>query len=160
MVQNGHIETKVCPLGDCAANFAHADYAQCAVTHICSVMRFGEHFFPFAVFYKTVEFGHAPRPGIGIKALDETLAAGIDAPGVIVADVVPGSPADLVGLEGLDRQRGQLGDVITHVDGNRVRTVNQLAEALAKIGIGNEATLTVARGNVERKVRVEIVDIG
>lgn len=104
--------------------------------------------------------GRAPRAGIGIAALDERAAAGLDLRGVVIAQVVPGSPADRAGLRGVDPITGRLGDVITHVEGEPVRTVAELAEALRAVGIGNRATLTILRGGQEATVTVEVVDIG
>ena len=107
-----------------------------------------------------IKRGRAPRPGIGVAALDERAAAALDAPGVVVAEVVPGSAADRAGLRGLDLRARRLGDVITHVDGRRARTVAELAEALRAAGIGNQALLTILRDGGEVQVSVEVTDIG
>jgi 2-alkenal reductase len=107
-----------------------------------------------------IETGHAPRPGIGIAALDETVAAGLDAPGVVVAEVFPDSAAARAGLRGIDRGTGRLGDVITAVAGKRVRTVADLAAALEEAGIGKTVQLTILRDGQERTVEVEVADIG
>ncbi|WP_027133384.1 S1C family serine protease [Geminicoccus roseus] len=104
--------------------------------------------------------GHAPRPGIGITTLDETVAAGLEAPGIVIAEILPGSAAEQAGLRGINPQAQEIGDVITHVDGQRVRTVAELAEKLAAAGIGNEVELTVQRAGAERTVQVEVIDIG
>jgi 2-alkenal reductase len=104
--------------------------------------------------------GYAPRAGIGIAALDEATAAGLGAPGVVVAEVVPGSAADRAGLRGIDQAAGTLGDVITHVGGRPVRSVVELSHTLAAAGIGSEVVLTVLRDGREISVPVEVVDIG
>jgi 2-alkenal reductase len=108
-----------------------------------------------------IRHGRAPRPGIGIAALDPTAAAGVDLPaGVVVADVMPGSAAERAGLRGIDRRNGTLGDIITHVNDERVRTVGEFAAALGAVGIGNTAELTVIRDGTARTVTLELVDIG
>jgi 2-alkenal reductase len=108
-----------------------------------------------------IQHGRAPRPGIGIAALDPAAAAGVDLPaGVVVAEVMPGSAADRAGLRGIDRGSGTLGDIITHVNRERVRTVGELAQALGMAGIGNAAELTVVRDGASRTVTVQVVDIG
>jgi len=107
-----------------------------------------------------IEMGRVPRPGIGITALPEELAAQLAVRGVVVADVIPGSPAAEAGLVGIDEASGRLGDIITHVNGERVHTVAALAAKLTEIGIGNEATLTIIRNGEERTVTLTVTDIG
>src|SRR5690606_5134038 len=105
-----------------------------------------------------IESGRVPRPGIGVSVLPEELAARLGAEGLVIADVLPGMPADKAGLQGLS---GPLvGDVITHVNGEPVRTLAEFADALGEIGVGSRAELTVRRGDTSRTVSVEIVDIG
>jgi len=105
--------------------------------------------------------GRARRPGMGIAALDPTAAAGVDLPaGVVVAEVIPGPAAERAGLRGADPGSGRLGDIITHVNGERVRTVAELADALARAGIGNSVELTIIRDDATRTVTVEVIDIG
>jgi 2-alkenal reductase len=105
--------------------------------------------------------GRVPTPGIGIFAADETVAAGLAVPGIIIAAVVPGSSAERAGLTGIDRMSGTLGDVITEVDGRAVKQLTDLAEALERAGVGKQVTLTVRRGGEEsRKVTVAVTDIG
>lgn len=108
-----------------------------------------------------IKEGRIPRPGIGIAALPEEVAARarLEIQGVIVAEVLAGSPADKAGLKGIDLSTGELGDVITHVNNHRVRTVPELAEKLTEIGIGNKAELTLLQEEKARKVKVTIVDI-
>jgi 2-alkenal reductase len=85
----------------------------------------------------------------------------VDLPaGIIVAEVVPGSAAERAGLRGIDRGSGRLGDIITHVNGERVRTVAELAAALTAAGIANTAELTVIHDGRSRTVIVQVVDIG
>ena len=108
-----------------------------------------------------IRHGQAPRAGIGIAALDQSVAAGVDLPaGIVVAEVLPGSSADRAGLRGIDRRSGRLGDIITHVNGERVRTVAELAEALTAAGIGNTVQLTVSRDGASRAMMVQVTEIG
>jgi 2-alkenal reductase len=73
---------------------------------------------------------------------------------------MPGSAAEEAGLQGIDRSSGSLGDIITHVEGERVRTVPELADALAKAGIDNTVELTIIRDGETRTITVDVVDIG
>ncbi len=103
--------------------------------------------------------GRVPRPGIGILVAPEEVAAQMGVAGVVVAQVVPESPAERAGLRGFDRATGRPGDVIVGVGGKRVRTLAEVAAELERIGVGNEAELTVLRNGSERSVRVRIIDI-
>jgi 2-alkenal reductase len=100
--------------------------------------------------------GRVPVPGIGIVT---TAEGGVEEDGVAVARVVPGSPAERAGLRGIDT-RGQPGDVITEVNGKRVRKLAELVSQLETVGIGNRATLTVMRGRNRQTVDVQVIDIG
>jgi 2-alkenal reductase len=106
-----------------------------------------------------VRDGRAPRPGIGIQALPEEVAARLGAEGVAVFGVIRGGAAEQAGLVGIDRASQRLGDVIVAVDGRPVRTLAQLAKALEQAGIGNAVTLRVRRDGAERDVRVVVADI-
>ncbi len=107
-----------------------------------------------------IRTGTVPQPGIGIAVADEELTARLGVHGVVVAEVLPGTPAAEAGLIGIDVRRRQLGDVITRVNGTPTATLAELAAALEAVGIGNEAELTVLRNGRERTVAVEVIDIG
>jgi 2-alkenal reductase len=104
--------------------------------------------------------GSIPRPGIGIAALTQDLASELGSDGVVIAEVLPDSPAERAGLRGLDPEAGRFGDTITHVDGEPVATVADLVKALEKAGIGSSPVLRVRRAGEVLLVQVEVVDIG
>ncbi len=108
---------------------------------------------------RLIKDGKFPRPGIGIAIVDEETSARMGRPGIIIAEILPGFSAENAGLEGLDRQSGRLGDVITEVNGQRVRSITELATALGEAGIGNEVELTVVRDTRERTVKLKVMDI-
>jgi 2-alkenal reductase len=107
-----------------------------------------------------IRSGRVPTPGIGILAGDETLAAQLGVNGVIVAGVVPGSPADQAGLRGVDPRAGIIGDVIVGVADAPVRHLSDLTDRLEQTGVGNTIALTVLRDNRSRTIDVRIVDVG
>ncbi|MDX1656740.1 MAG: trypsin-like peptidase domain-containing protein [Candidatus Competibacteraceae bacterium] len=107
-----------------------------------------------------IEQGRVERPGIGIIALPEAQAASLGVGGIVVAQVLPGSNAERAGLQGIGVRRNRLGDIITHVDGQRVESVADLAAILQDVGVGNTVTLTVMRHGERRQVEVEVMDIG
>jgi 2-alkenal reductase len=88
------------------------------------------------------------------------LAARAGFTGVVVAQVVRGSPAAKAGLTGVNRQTGDVGDVIVAVNGRPVETMGTFAAELDRAGIGTEAELTVVRDGKERRVRVKVIDLG
>jgi serine protease Do len=94
------------------------------------------------------------RPWLGIETqpvdapLAETL--GLDRPsGVLVTQVLPGSPAALAGLTARD--------VITKVDDVEVNDEPALNFRVATKGIGNNATLTYIRNGQPRSASVRLV---
>lgn len=106
-----------------------------------------------------IKEGKVPRPGIGIAALPEEVSAHFAVQGVIIAEVIPGSPADKANLKGINPRTAQPGDIITQVNGHPVHSIPELAAQLAKAGIGNQAKLTVQRDGKTRTVTVAVVDI-
>jgi len=101
--------------------------------------------------------GGQPRLGIDAEDLNGQLGTFFGAPdgeGILVRDVNPGSPADKAGVKA--------GDVITSVNGERVRTVGDLREKLApKRGAkekdqGQNVKLGVLRNKSEVSLTVEL----
>jgi 2-alkenal reductase len=104
--------------------------------------------------------GRVPTPGIGIVAAGETVSAQLGVQGVVIVRVVPGSPAEKAGLRGLNPVTGEPGDVIVAVNGERVRRIPELTEALEEAGVGNQVEITVARNGDTSTVELEVQDIG
>jgi len=115
-----------------------------------------------------IRYGRVVRPSLGINVLDDALRRSYEAqlrkklPGVLVVEVVPESPAAKAGLQPA-RFRGAdvaLGDLITHVNGEPTRQVEDLLSAIEESQVGAEVELRVLRGCDERraeKVRVRLV---
>jgi serine protease Do len=87
-----------------------------------------------------------------------------DQRGALVASVTKGSPADAAGLKGSDQEvqidgltRQVGGDIITAIDGQPVRTFDDLVAYLARAGLaGSKSTLTILRGGKEQSVDVTL----
>lgn len=102
-----------------------------------------------------LKFGRVIRPRLGIYGVDvnkpmaKYFRLSVDK-GVLVAGVVPGSPADDAGI----RQ----GDVITAIDDEELNSTAQLKVHLAKRFIeGNRVfSLTLVRGRTRYRIRVEL----
>ncbi|HEX2128133.1 MAG TPA: trypsin-like peptidase domain-containing protein [Solirubrobacterales bacterium] len=104
--------------------------------------------------------------GVETRPLYPQLAErlGIEADtGAILMEIIPGGPADDAGLEaggdtiefqGLRYATG--GDVVLAIDGEAIRTENDLSRFVSLRAPGDEVTLTVARDGEEREVEVTL----
>lgn len=79
--------------------------------------------------------------GLVLKAADDA-----DAPGVVVAEVRNGSPADSAGI--------QPGDLLTTLDGRWTASVADAYEAAAKVALGKDVEIVVRRDGQEKIVKV------
>jgi serine protease Do len=100
-----------------------------------------------------VATGHVDHPYLGItyEPLNPAIAAqaGIhQTTGVLVGQVVPGSPAEKAGL--------QADDVITAVDNQQLKEDSDLGKFLNTHKPGDQVTLTVLRGNQSGNVKVTL----
>jgi S1-C subfamily serine protease len=104
--------------------------------------------------------------GVSSQALYPQLAAklGLDTTfGGLLAEVVPGGPAEKAGLVGGDKklsfQAGEYrtgGDVILQVDGHDVITPDDLARLVAAKKPGEKAMLTILRDGEKKQVEVTL----
>ena len=83
---------------------------------------------------------------------------GID--GLVVASVLPNSPAQRAGIRGIDRVDRLLGDVIVTIDGKRVRRLAELTEALVAAGVGKIIAIGMLRRQNTISLRVRTADGG
>jgi S1-C subfamily serine protease len=109
------------------------------------------------------EHGKVQHAYIGISGGDVTpaLAKALKLPaekGVLVNEVVKGSPADKAGLEGGDTEATiegapvRLGgDIITEVEGKPVSSMEEVVDAVNSAQPGDKMELTVLRGDDETK---------
>jgi S1-C subfamily serine protease len=107
-----------------------------------------------------IKNGSIERAEIGIAVFteEEKARSGIDTPGVVVRQALPGSPAEQAGLQGLRRtERGAaLGDVIVSVDGKAIEKFDDLFQALEKKKPGDSVTLGIRRGRQEGEISVRL----
>jgi len=90
------------------------------------------------------KYGHVHRgeAGIGVQEITPELAAGLNLPsvgGVIVSDIVPGSPAETAGLRVMD--------IVTTIDGRPADNLPVLATSLFMRRGGEQIKLGVLRGS-------------
>jgi 2-alkenal reductase len=103
--------------------------------------------------------GVATFPGIGAKFIDPELVARSNIKGVVIDSIARGTPADEAGLRPYSRRTGDIGDVITAVNGRSTDTLATFVAELDRVGVGNVAELTVVRDKKERKEKVRVIDI-
>jgi len=110
---------------------------------------------------EVIRVGNAKRPGLGIQLVDDNIAKANGVDGIVIAEVQRGTPAARAGLRGLQKRRGEtfLGDVILAVNATRVRDYKQLRKALARFHVGDQVELTILRDNVEKRVRLKLMEL-
>ena len=77
----------------------------------------------------------------------------------MIGKVLPNSSAARAGLFGVNRRTGNIGDIITRVEGKAISSVADFAAALEEAGIGNEIELTVLRKGRELTIELTVMDI-
>jgi len=106
--------------------------------------------------------GRAPLPGIGITPVRPDIVARAGIQGVVLAQIDPRGPAGQAGLVPYNQRTGELGDVITAVNGRPTATLSVMMAELDRVGIDNQAELTVIRNaerERERRVKVKVIDL-
>lgn len=97
-----------------------------------------------------------PQVGINVVPVSQDIADALgmkEARGLLVVDVVPGSPADKAGLEPVQvvvrngQQVPVKWDVITAIDGTAVNTEQDVQAALEDKHAGDSLRITVLRNN-------------
>ena len=110
-----------------------------------------------------VEHGHRIQPGIGIVPLADAIAARYELAGVVIREVLAGTPAARAGLQGIRVRREPrerrviLGDQLVSVDGQEVASVDDLLHAFERAGVGKRVTLGVVRNAKRREVKLKLV---
>jgi S1-C subfamily serine protease len=104
--------------------------------------------------------------GVQTQAIDEVLAQTYRLPvdtGVIIAEVIPGSPADDAGLKDGDRTvivGGTSyvlgGDIVTAADGEQLASPDDLRRLIGEKDPGDAMTLDIRRGESKRTVSVTL----
>ncbi|SFL30756.1 S1C family serine protease [Methylorubrum salsuginis] len=106
-----------------------------------------------------IKNGRVRNPGIGIIAGQEAAAARLGIDGVVVVQVLPGSPAAQAGLTGIDRRTGEIGDVIVGANGRPVHRLADLTAVVEDAGLDKPVNLLVERDGRVRTVRVTTADV-
>jgi S1-C subfamily serine protease len=103
--------------------------------------------------------GKVTRPGLGVALAPDQLSERIGLDGVLVMRVDPGGPAADAGLRPTERDlQGNitLGDVITAIDNQPVKSTEDYFSALEEHKPGDQVTLSIERDGQSRQVTVTL----
>jgi len=107
---------------------------------------------------QVMQRGKPERAGLGVFLLSDVEAQRAGLSGAVVADVSPGSAASRAGLRGLSEASG-VADVIESLDGEVVRSREDLLRLLGSRDVGQEVELRVRRGDERLDVRATLQDV-
>jgi S1-C subfamily serine protease len=106
-----------------------------------------------------IRHGKVARPGLGVRVAFDQLNQQLGIEGVLIFDVLPGSPAAKAGLRSTRREAGgsdRLGDIIIALDDKPIHTMADLHAALDERQVGDTVVLTIERDNHRQKVSVTL----
>jgi S1-C subfamily serine protease len=110
-----------------------------------------------------ISHGRVVLSGLGITRVEPKLASNLGIKkGILIADVVPNTPAAKAKLNGTYRDswgRLVLGDVIVAINAHPVDTYDALYHMLSDVKIGEQVTVSIQRGNKQRDIKMKTIDI-
>lgn len=110
-----------------------------------------------------IKYGKVIRPGLGISPLPEEvkLRLGVKT-GVAIAALEQKGPAAKAGLKGMSRDlsgRYYLGDVITHINTDKIENFDDIYHTLEKYKVGDKVELTYQRDGKTNKIQVTLYQL-
>jgi S1-C subfamily serine protease len=113
---------------------------------------------------RLIRDGRISRPALGITAGPPGLTRALQLPpGVAIIEAAKGSPAAKAGLQPFRRARDGgilMGDVLTEVDGQPVKDLDDVLTLLEQKEAGDSVTLTLWYSGKTRKQRLELATSG
>lgn len=119
-----------------------------------------------------LQYGRVRKPKLGIDfyEINAALARYLNLPvkeGLLITEMVPGSPADRAGLHGpnseVEFSNGQSlpigGDIIVGIDGQQVKSRDDLERVINGKNIGDKVQVEVARGSRKMTVTAELAEV-
>ena len=105
-----------------------------------------------------IKHGRVIRPGIGATIADERVAKRLGIEGVLILSVERGGPAEAAGLQPTTQSHGEiiLGDIITAVAGEQIRSLEDLLSELERFKVGAEVPFTILRNGVTLDVTLRL----
>lgn len=109
--------------------------------------------------------GRVSRPGLGIVGLrsNERVMRRLGIKGLMIAEVAPGSAADISGLRGIRYRRNGYpvaGDIIVGINEHKVGSLQELTAALDHYRVGDIVKVTVRREdrNITTEVQLQAIN--
>lgn len=111
-----------------------------------------------------IEYGEPLRSGIGVEIASEQLIRrlGITVQGIMLREVHASGPAEAAGLRGISMNKNGrivLGDIIQSIDGEPIRTVDDLYHAFDRRSVGEDAKIVFYRDGELFEVTITLVRI-
>ncbi len=110
-----------------------------------------------------IAHGYVIRPRLGVELLNDFWRRSLGVQrGVVVAGVVPGSPAAQAGIVGLRSQgdsRPTVGDIILEVDGVEVDNFDDVNTAIEQHKVGDTVNLVLLRGTKRKRLKLRLYNL-
>jgi len=106
-----------------------------------------------------IQFGKVIRPGLGISVIPDAIAHRWGITGIVIAKVQPGTTAAEAGLRSLEETPGgriRLGDVIISIDGEEIRSYDDLAKILDRYNVGDRINLGIRRNGKDQTISLKL----
>ena len=104
-----------------------------------------------------IQYGRLVRPILGIDTAPQEWASNNNIVGVPVLRSIPGLPAAQAGIQGVARNRWgsiELGDIITGINGHKVRNYDDLLTILEQHRAGDQVELELQRRQQSRQQKL------
>ena len=115
-----------------------------------------------AVVPMLIQYGKFKRPSLGADVIPDSWAQQLGIDGVILRTVPPDSAAAKAGLRGTARNalgKVEIGDIIVAIDGQRVKSLDDLLNALEKRKVGDTVKLRYLRNDKELETSAVLQDL-
>ena len=107
-----------------------------------------------------IQYGKVIRPTLGVNIAADSIAYKYDIKGVIIVDVLEGTPAYRAGLKGITKGRGGrffLGDVIYQINDKSIKNSDDLLSILESHKVGDLITIKTKRNGKTKIFRVNLI---
>lgn len=109
-----------------------------------------------------IKYGKVQRPALGVSLLQEYEAQQVGLSGAIIAQTIPGGPAQKAGLKGFSKgNNGEtlLGDIIIAIEDVKINSYSDLVLCLEKYKVGDKVSVKYKRNEKEYQVSVALGEL-